>query len=126
MSIESVAVLILWASNIARCRLRVNLKDGVFRPVDIGINTHAEQMLMIVCVDTWVNLSAPAMGILSRVHGVGVQDACEFDFKLDSAVLVEDPVDAILIICSREDVRDQELPPTSHNHRVIAEVGVFE
>lgn len=63
-------------------------------------------MLMIVCVHTRVDFRSPAVGILARVHGVCVQNASEFDFKLDGAVLVEDPVNAVFIVGCGKDMAD--------------------
>ena len=81
---------------------------------------------MVVRVDAGVDLRAPAFEIFVWVHGVCVEDASELDFKLDGTVLVEDPVDAVLVICSSEDVRDDESAAPSHYHRIVSEISVFE
>lgn len=81
---------------------------------------------MVVRVDARVDFCAPRGGLLARVEGVGVQDAGEFDLELDRAVLVEDPVDAVLVVGGGEDVADQELACAGYGCGVVAEIGVFE
>ncbi len=124
--VEGVAVLVLLAADVAGPGPRVHLEDGVERAVDVGVYAHAEEVLMVVRVDAGVDFGAPAFGVLAGVHGVGVEDPCEFDFELDGPVLVEDPIDAVFVVCRGEDVRNQEFAAASHNDGVVAEVGVFE
>lgn len=61
-------------------------------------------MLVVVRIHARIDLGAPAVQVFARIAGVRIEDAGEFDFKLDGAVLVEDPVDAVLIIGGREDL----------------------
>ena len=81
---------------------------------------------MVVRVDTGVDFGAPALSVLAGVHGVGVQDTGQFDLELDGAILVEDPVDAVLVIGGGEDVRDDEFASTGDDDRIITEVAMFE
>ena len=60
VGIESIAVLVLCAPNLTRSTGSIDLEDGVVGSVDIGINTHAEEMLVIVGIDAWINFRAPA------------------------------------------------------------------
>lgn len=83
-------------------------------------------MLVVVGVDAGVDFRAPSFGVLARVHGVGVQDAGKFDLELDGAVLVENPVDAVLVVGGSEDLGDDEFAGASDDDRVITEIGVFE
>lgn len=124
--VEGVAVLVLGAADLAGPTDGVNLEDGVVGPVDHGVDAQAEEMLMVVCVDSRVNFGAPALGVLTGVHGIGVEDTRQLDVELDGAVLVEDPVDAVLVVCGSEDVRDDEAPTPGDDGRVIAEVSVLE
>lgn len=39
---------------------------------------------------------------------------------------MEDPVDAVFIVSSSEDVGDDEFPSTSDDHGVVTEIGVLE
>ena len=77
-------------------------------------------------INTRINLCAPALEVLAGKHGVSVQDARKLDLKLNGAVEVEDPVHAVLVVSSGEDVRDDELAGASHRNAVITEVGVLE
>lgn len=104
MSVESVTIFVLRASDFTRTRFGVNLEDSIVGSINIGIDTHAEEMLVIVRIDSWIDFGTPAVGVLAGIHGVGVQNTGEFDFELDSAVLVEYPVDAIFIVCRGENV----------------------
>lgn len=83
-------------------------------------------MLMIMRVDTGVHFSAPSVRIFARVHAVRVQDAGQFDLELDRAVLVQDPVYAVLVVGGGEDVRDDEFAGACDHDAVVAEIGVFE
>lgn len=55
-------------------------------------------------VDARVDLSTPALGVLTGVHGVGVENTSQFDIKLNGAVLVKDPVNAVLVVSGGENV----------------------
>ena len=123
---KGVAVLVLRRSDGSGRGSSIDLEDGVVRSVDVGVDTHAEQVLVVVRVDAGIHFRAPALCVLAGVHGVGVEDAGELDLELDRAVLMEDPVYAVLVIGRREDVRDDELPPPRHDYRVVAKVGVLE
>ena len=123
---KGVAVLVLRRSDGRGRGPGIDLEDCVVRSVDVGVDAQAEEMLMVVRVDAGIHLGAPALGILTGIHGVGVEDAGELDLELDGAVLVEDPVDAVFVVGRREDVRDDELARPRHDDRVVAEVGVLE
>jgi hypothetical protein len=104
----------------------VDLEDGVFRTVDVRVDTQTEEMLMIVRINTGVNFSSPAFGVFAWVHRIRVQDTSEFDFQLDGAVLVEDPVHAVFVVGGGEDVRDDEFATAGDDYGIVAEIGVFE
>lgn len=72
-------------------------------------------MLVVVCVDSRVNFSSPAFGILTRIHRICVQDASQLDFQLNRTILVEDPVHAVLVVGGCEDVGDNELAASGDN-----------
>ena len=103
-SAESIAIFILCAADLAWPSNRINFEDCVLRTINVGVEAEAEEMLVIVRIDARIYLGAPAVRIFTRVHGIGVQNTSELDLKLDRAVLVEDPVDAVLVVCGREDV----------------------
>lgn len=68
---------------------------------------------MIVGVDARVHLCAPSLSVLTGVHGVGVQDTGQLNLELDRAILMEDPVHAVFVVCGCEDVGDDEFTGTS-------------
>lgn len=123
---EGVAVGIFGGADGARAGQGVGLEDGVVGAVNVGVDAQTEEMLMIVGVDAGVDFGAPALGVFARVHGIGVEDTGEFDFELDGAVLVEDPVDAVFVVGGGEDVGDDEFATASHDDGFVAEIGMFE
>ena len=83
-------------------------------------------MLVVVCIDSGVDFGTPALGVLTGIHGVGVQNTRKLDLQLDGAVLVEDPVDTVFIVGGSEDVGDDEFAGTSDDDRVVTEIRVLE
>ena len=83
-------------------------------------------MLVIVCIDSWVDFSSPAFGVLAGVHCIGVQDTSKLDLQLDRTILVEDPVYTILVVGGCEDVGDNELVASGDDNRIITEICVLE
>ena len=126
MRIEGITVLVLSRSNFARASAGVYLKDGVGRSVNIGIDAHTEQMLVVVCVDTRIDFCAPTFGVLARVYSISIQDPGKFDLELYSTILMKDPVHRIFVIGCRKDVGDDEFTTSGNDDGVIAEIGVFE
>ena len=124
--IKCISIFVFLAANFSRSWSGIDLEYCVVRPINVGIHAQAEEMLVIVCVDAGGYLSAPAVRVLAGVHGVCVQYAGEFDLKLDRAVQVEDPVDAILVVCGCEDVRDDQFAAAGRYNGVVAEIGVLE
>jgi len=123
---KCVSVWVLLAANFTRTLSSIDLENGVVWSVDVGVDSQTEEMLMVVCVDSWVDLGSPTLGVLTRVHSIGVQDTSEFDFQLNGTILVEDPVHAVLVVCGSEDVRNDEFPASGDNDGVITEIGVLE
>lgn len=126
LGVECIAVLVLGAANFARSSLRIYLEDRVVGPVDVWVDPQAEQVLVVVGIDARVDLCAPAVGVLSGVHSVGVENTSQLDLELHRAVLVQDPIDAIFIVGGGEDVRDHELAASRDDDAVVTEVGVLE
>jgi hypothetical protein len=69
--VESIPVFVFGGADRSGRRHCVTLHDGVVWTVDLRVDAKTEQMLVIMRVDTWVDLSAPAMGCLT-----GVQNIC--------------------------------------------------
>jgi hypothetical protein len=95
-------------------------------PVDGRVEAQAEEVLVVVRVDAWVDFRAVGSSGLAFGDGVGGEDAGEFDFELDDAVLVEDPVDAVFVVAGGEDLADDEFAGARGGGGFVAEVGVFE
>ena len=115
LSVESISVEILFAANFSSALHCIDLENGVIRPINIGINSETEEMLMIVGVNPGVDFCSPALGILAWVHSVCVQDACKLDLQLHGTVLVEDPIHAVFVVCRCENVRNDELATSGNN-----------
>ena len=50
----------------------IDCEDTVLRPINLRVNAEAEEVLVVVGVDTGVNLSSPPKGVFVGVHGVSV------------------------------------------------------
>lgn len=72
VGVEGVAVGVFGGADGAGAGGGVGLDDGVVGAVDVGVDAEAEEVLMIVRVDAWVDFGAPAFGVFAWVHGVGV------------------------------------------------------
>lgn len=81
-------------------------------------------MLVVVCVHPGVDFGSPSVRVLAGIHGVCVQDSSEFDFQLNSAVLVEDPVYTVFVVCGSKDVGNEEFSPTGDGDGTVPEVGL--
>ena len=123
---ESVAVAVLFAADGSVAGHGVDFEDGVGVAVDAGVEAQAEEVLVVVRVDARVDFCAVGRGGLAFGDGVGGEDAGEFDFELDYAVLVHDPVDAVFVVAGGEDLADDELAGARGGAGGVAEVGVFE
>ena len=125
LSIESISIFVFCAADFTWSSSGVDLEDSIMWAVYVGVDTETEQVLVVVGIDAWVNFGAPAVGVLAGVHGVGIQDTGQLNIQLDSAVLVEDPVDAVFIVRSGKDVRENQFTATSDNHGLVAEIGML-
>jgi hypothetical protein len=109
LGVEGISVKVLLAAHLT-CALRsVDLVDCVVWTINIGVDPQTEKMLMIVGVDSRINFCSPSLGVFTWVHGICVQDTSELDFELNSSVLMEDPVNAVFVVCCSENVRDDKL-----------------
>lgn len=126
LGVESVAISVAFTTDLAFTLHRVDLKDSVRWTVNVGVEAETEKVLVVVRVYTRVDFRAPWRGRLAWVQRVSVQDTGKLDLELNCAVLVEDPVNAVLVIGCREDVADNEFSCSGDRARLIAEVGVLE
>ena len=126
MGVKGVSVFVPFAAYRARGCLGIYLEYCVVRSVDVWVYSKAEEMLMVVGIDPWVNFCPPSVDIFSGVHGICIQDTGKFDLKLDCPVLVEDPVHAVFVICGGENMGYEKFSAPCHNDRVVSEVRVLE
>lgn len=128
LRVKGVAVEVLLGADLAWAAGSVDLEDGVAGAVDVGVDAETEQVLVVVRVDAGVHFCPPSLGVLAGEHGVGVQDTRELDLELDGAILVEDPVHAVLVVGGREDVADDQLagPRDDGGLEAVTEVAVLE
>ena len=123
---ESVAVAVLFAAYGRVAGDGVDFEDGVVVAVDGRVKAKTEEVLVVVCVDARVDFCAVGRRGLAGCEGVGGEDSGEFDFELDDAVLVHDPVDAVFVVAGGEDLADDEFAGAGGGGGLVAEVGVFE
>jgi len=93
----------------------IDLEDCVVGSVDIGVDSQAEEMLVVMGVYPGVDFRSPALGVFTWVQGVGVQDSSELDFQLDGSILVEYPVHAVLVVRRCEDLGDDEFSASGND-----------
>jgi hypothetical protein len=117
---ESVAVSVLFASHRGVAGNGVYLENCVLVTIDRWVKAQTEQMLVVVCVDTGVDLSSVRCGRLARGQCVGRQDAGQLDFKLDYTVLVHNPVDHVFVVAGSEDLADDQLASSCGSGRLVA------
>jgi len=89
LGIESVSVFIFCRADGCFVLHCIALHDRVVASVDLGVNAHTEEMLVVMCVDAWVDLSSPAECLFVGVHNVGVEDTRQFQLELNVSVGVE-------------------------------------
>jgi len=123
---ESVAVAVFFTTNWRVAGDGVDFEDCVVVAVDGRVEAQTEKVLMVVCVNTGVDFCAIRRCGLARREGVGGQNSGKFDFELDDAVLVHDPVDAVFVVAGCEDLADDEFAGAGSGGGVVAEVRVFE
>ena len=109
LGIEGISVEVLLATHFTSTLGSVDLEDGVVWAVDVGVDSQTEQMLMVMSIDSRIYFCSPSLGVFTWVHGICVQDTSELDFELNSSVLMEDPVNAVFVVCCSENVRDDKL-----------------
>jgi hypothetical protein len=123
---ERVAVAVLLAADGRIAGHGIDFEHCVGVPVDARIEAQAEEVLVVVRVDARVDFCAVGRGGLAFSDGVGGEDAGEFDFELDDAVLVQNPVDAVFVVAGGEDLADDEFAGARGGGGFVAEVRVFE
>lgn len=124
--IKCISVLVFGAADLTIAPRCIYHEYSVVWSVNVRVDAQTEKVLVVVCIDARVDLCTPALEVFTREHGVSVQNASELDFELDGAVKVENPVDAVFIVGSSEDVRDDKLASASDCYTVVAEIGVLE
>ena len=117
---ESVAVSVLFASHRGVAGDGVHLEDGVLVAVDRWVEAQTEQVLVVVRVDTGVDLCTVRRGRLAGGHCVGRKDAGQLDFELDDTILVHDPVDHVFVVAGSEDLADDQLAGSGGGGRLVA------
>ena len=99
--------------------------DGVGDAVEVEVEPHVEEVLMI----RGVELRGDEVAVrrrLARAGGPQREDAGQLDLELDRAVLVEVPEEAVLVVLDRRDRRDDQPPRPPDLGRVgQAAVGVL-
>ena len=88
LGVKGVTVEVLLAANRCIGRHRIGHEDGVVRAVDVGVNAKAEEMLVVLGVDSGVDLCTPTSEVLVGVHGISVENAGEFDLRLNCSILL--------------------------------------
>lgn len=71
--------------------------DGIAAAVDIHMQAGVEEVLVRRAAEIVIDHTAPLIGFAGG-HGCRLDDAGELGFELDRAILVEIPVEAVVVI----------------------------
>lgn len=66
------------------------------------------------------------MRILPLIHDISVQNARQLNIRLNRPVLVENPLNSILIIRRGENLLHDQLPRPRHNRAIVPKVRMLE
>ncbi len=88
-------------------RLGVHLDQPVQRPVDRGVEADGEVVLVGRCLDVRRHHPAGPRGLAVGDAGHG-HDARQLHLELDGSVLVQGPVEAVVVVRDRREARDDE------------------
>lgn len=125
LAVEAVSVVVLRRANgVLRCH-GIALDDRIVNAVHFWVNSQREDVLVVLGVDPGSDLGAVWSGFLGGMHAVGVKHASEFDFKLVSSIQGEGVVEAIFVVGSGDDLRDDELAVAGGHHGSITVVGML-
>ncbi len=88
------------------------------------MQAHVEEMLVRWATQIVVDHAAPFV-LFAGWHGGGLDDAGEFCLELDRAVLVQVPVEAVVVIADGREERDDEAPRAADLEQAVAEFVVL-
>lgn len=98
LGVETVSVQVVRVTDRFLNRLGINLSNGVVGSVNHGINTHGEEMLMVLSVDLGSNHGTESTGSLILSKNVSVDFTSSLDFVVDGTILVQVPVASIIVV----------------------------
>lgn len=102
----------------------VVLDDGVPVPVDLDVQPRAEVVLVMRAVQIGSDQATVAGG-LPVLDGAGGDDAGQLDLELDARVLVEVPVEAVVVVPGGGEERHDQPPGPPDLGVAGAEIGVL-
>jgi len=79
LGIEGISILIFQAADLARTPSRIYLEDSVIRAIYICVDAETEKVLVIMGIDTGIDLCSPSVGIFAWAHSIGVENTGQFD-----------------------------------------------
>lgn len=95
---ETVTEGVLGVASGVRQRVGIHLLNRVLLTVNHGIDTHGEEVLMVLSVDLRSNNSTHTVGAFIFSQDVGVELASSLDFVFKSTVLVKVVVETIIVV----------------------------
>lgn len=98
LGVEAISVQVIGMANRLFDGLNINLSDSVLDTVNHGVNTHGEEMLMVLGIDLRGNHGAEGTGGFIFSENVGIDFASSLDFVVDGTVLVQVPVASIIVV----------------------------
>ena len=119
--VEHVAVGVVVAP---RTRHELVLGDGIALAVDHHVQASIEEVLVRRAAQTFRHHAAPGIRLAGR-DGRGLDDAGQLGLELDGAVLIEVPVEAVVVVADGREERDDEAARAAHLEGVVAELVVL-
>ena len=119
--IEHVAVGIVVAP---RARHELVLGDGVALAVDHHVQASVEEVLVRRAAQALGDHAAPGIRLAGRDRR-RLDDAGQLGLELDGAVLIEVPVEAVIVVADGREERDDEAARAAHLEGVVAELVVL-
>ena len=97
------------------------LAHRIAAAVDIHVQASVEEMLVGRAAEIVVDHAAPGIGF-AGCHGRSLDDACKLGLELDRAVLVEIPVEAVVVVADGREEGDHETARAAHFEDAVAEL----
>lgn len=124
--VEAVAVHVSGVSSRELAAVGVNLCDRVVGTVYHGVNTHSEEVLVVLSIDLGSNSDTVATRSLIFSKNNSVEIAGSLDLVLEGAILVKIVVKTVIIVGDGDELGNNQATRADSVSTAITVVGVLE